>query len=105
MRILILFMPFVGFQMVGGSLFQALGKARPAFILTLSRQVLVLFPLIMILPRYFGLNGLWASFPIADFVSTLLTVTWVLVEVRGLSRMKEAAESPNQPVAEPAASG
>ena len=104
-RIMILFMPFVGFQMVGGSLFQALGKARPALILTLSRQVLVLFPLIVILPRYFGLNGLWASFPIADFVSTMLTVTWVLVEVRGLGRMKDAAESPGEPAAEPAAGG
>lgn len=104
-RILILFMPFVGFQMVGGSLFQALGKARPALILTLSRQVLVLFPLIVILPRYFGLNGLWASFPIADFVSTMLTVTWVLFEVRGLGRMKEAAESLDEPIAEPAAGG
>lgn len=85
-RILIICMPFVGFQMVGGSFFQALGRARPAFVLTLSRQVLVLLPLIFILPLFFGLNGLWSSFPMADFVSTVLTASWVTVAIRELTR-------------------
>ncbi len=83
-HVLILCMPFVGFQMVGGSLFQALGKARPAFVLALSRQALILLPLVFILPPIFGLQGLWTSFPIADFASTLMTAAWVYVEMRAL---------------------
>lgn len=84
LRILVIFMPFVGFQMVGGAFFQALGRARPAFVLTLSRQVLILLPLIYIMPRFFGLDGLWASFPAADLVSTSLTAVWVLAAIRAL---------------------
>lgn len=84
-RILVIFLPFVGFQMVGGTLFQALGKARPALILTLLRQVIVLIPLIVILPRIWGLTGLWCAFPIADLFSATLTGIWVYVEMRRLA--------------------
>ncbi len=84
MRIIILCTPFVGFQMVAGSFFQALGRARPAFVLTLSRQVIALLPLIFVLPRLYGLTGLWASFPIADFVSVSVSAVWVVAALRGL---------------------
>ena len=83
-QILVIGMPMVGFQMVGGSFFQALGRARPAFVITLSRQVLLLLPLIFIMPRFFGLEGLWSSFPMADVVSAALTFVWVVVAVRAL---------------------
>lgn len=86
LRILFMFMPFVGVQMVGGSLFQALGKARPAFILALLRQALILIPLVLILPRYFGISGLWAAFPFADFTSAAVTGVWMLAEMRSLGR-------------------
>ena len=92
-RIVVICMPFIGFQMVGGSFFQALGRARPAFVLTLSRQVLVLLPLIFMMPRVFGLKGLWASFPMADFVSTALTAGWVLAAVRSLGNGSAAADA------------
>lgn len=85
-RTLILFMPFIGFQMIGGSLFQSLGKPLPAFILTLSRQFLFFIPLILILPRHFGLAGLWAAFPLADCASVVLTSIWVIHEIRALTR-------------------
>ena len=101
MRILVICMPFVGFQMVGGSFFQALGRARPAFVLTLSRQVLVLLPLIYIVPHYYGIRGLWASFPAADFVSTTMTVVWVWVAYTHLRVPETASEvmANNSPVA------
>ena len=79
--------------MVGGSFFQALGRARPAFVLTLSRQVLVLLPLIFLMPRLFGLRGLWASFPMADLVSTTLTAVWVLAAVRSLRNDSPTADT------------
>jgi len=83
-RTLIICMPFVGFQMVGGSMFQALGRARPAFVISLSRQVLVLIPLLILLPRQFGLNGLWAAFPTADFSAGILAGMWIITAVRRL---------------------
>lgn len=83
-RLVVICMPFVGLQMVGGSFFQALGRARPAFLLTLSRQVLVLLPLIFVLPHFFGMTGLWVSFPIADFVSATLGITLLVGAMRSL---------------------
>ena len=85
-RIFAIGMPFVGVQMVGGAFFQALGRALPAFVVTLSRQVLVLLPLIFVMPTYFGLTGLWVSFPMADTFSTVLTVTWAVFAVRALGK-------------------
>ena len=89
MRVVILVMPMVGFQMVGGSLFQSLGRATPAFVLTLSRQVLLLLPLLFIMPYYFGLQGLWVAFPIADSIAFFMTAAWVWLEMRALGRRSE----------------
>jgi len=78
LRIIILAMPIVGFQIIGSSTFQALGKILPSFILSLSRQILFLIPLVLILPHYFDLSGIWVSFPIADFLSAIMTVFMIL---------------------------
>jgi Na+-driven multidrug efflux pump len=64
----------IGFQITGSAMFQALGKARPAFLLSLSRQVLLLIPLVLILPGFLGTKGVWISFPLADSGSFLLTL-------------------------------
>jgi putative MATE family efflux protein len=73
LRIIILAIPIVGFQIIGSSIFQALGKILPAFVLSLSRQVLFLIPLVLILPHYYHLSGIWGAFPIADILSAILT--------------------------------
>lgn len=67
----------IGVQMVAGGIFQALGKARVAFILSLSRQVLILIPLLLLLPLFFQLTGIWIAFPLADLLSFLLAL-WFL---------------------------
>lgn len=77
-RFCIFALPIAGFQIVGGGFFQALGKAVPALLLTLSRQVLILIPLMLILPRVIGINGVWLSFPTADTISFTLTLTLML---------------------------
>lgn len=102
-RVIIIFMPFVGFQMVGGTLFQSLGKALPAFVMTLSRQVIILLPLIFILPRLYGLPGLWCAFPIADAAATAMTALWVMAEIRRLNRSISAAGSANAPIVDESA--
>ncbi|MED1601436.1 MATE family efflux transporter [Alkalihalophilus marmarensis] len=72
MRILFLTFFVVGVQVVAGGLYQALGKPKPALILSLSRQILFLIPLVLILPRFFGVSGVWIAFPIADVLSFIL---------------------------------
>jgi putative efflux protein, MATE family len=72
--IMVLGTPLIGLNIITSTLFQALGKAKPAFILSLSRQILFLIPLVIILPRLYGLDGVWAAFPIADSLAFLLSV-------------------------------
>lgn len=80
--------PFIAFQLVGASYFQAVGKARPALVLTLLRQSIFLIPTIIILPMFFGLNGIWFSFPISDLLATVVTYWYVKQETKKLSLMR-----------------
>lgn len=73
MRIVMIFMPLVGFQMVTSNFFQSIGRAKISVILTLSRQVIFLIPALLILPPIFGLAGVWGAIPVADFFSIIIT--------------------------------
>ncbi len=75
LRIHLAAVPIVGFQIIGSNFFQATGKPKKAMFLSLSRQVLVLIPMITILPRLFnlGLTGVWLSSPLSDLISTIMT--------------------------------
>ncbi len=72
-RINIFVLPVIGYQIIGAGMFQSIGKARPAIILSLARQVLILIPLALILPVFIGIDGIWLAFPISDLLSTLMT--------------------------------
>ncbi|WP_439443243.1 MATE family efflux transporter [Listeria aquatica] len=81
LRIMLLAAPTIGFQIVCGGLYQALGKARISFIISLMRQIICLVPLLLILPNFFGLSGVWYAFPIADLLAfsvcaIILATTW-----------------------------
>ncbi len=73
--------PIVTIQLIGAAYFQAIGKAVPAFLLTLSRQGFIFIPLILILPHYYGEIGVWISFPIADLLSTIITAYFLNREI------------------------
>jgi putative MATE family efflux protein len=77
MLIVFLVTPIVTMQLIGSAYFQAAGKAMPALLLTLLKQGIFLIPLAYILPIYYGVNGVWWSFPIADTLATIITI-WVL---------------------------
>ncbi|HZH69569.1 MAG TPA: MATE family efflux transporter, partial [Flavobacteriaceae bacterium] len=62
--------------------FQAIGKALPALLLTLSRQGFFFIPLVLILPIYYGEFGVWLAFPLADLLSTIVTGYFLNKEVR-----------------------
>ncbi|MBO5420191.1 MAG: MATE family efflux transporter [Bacteroidales bacterium] len=89
LTILILAFPVVGFQMIATNLFQCLGMVKKSIILSLSRQILFLLPLLYILPLYFGAKGVWLSYPIADFMSFLLTAFLMGRLFRKFSRLKD----------------
>jgi putative MATE family efflux protein len=86
LRLCVFFLPLAGCQVVGAAFFQALGKAVPALLLSLSRQVLVLIPLIVFLPRFYGLNGIWLSFPVADLTTFIITMAFVLAELKKMPK-------------------
>lgn len=83
-RIAAMMLPVVGSQIIGAGYFQAVGKAKQAMILMLSRQAILLIPAVLILPRFFGLDGVWAALPTADFGAFLWTTIWLLYELRHL---------------------
>lgn len=84
LRIFLAMLPIIGFQIVSANYFQAVGKPKQAMALSLSRQVLILIPALLILPRYFGLDGVFLAGPVADFLSSLVTGVWLLWELRHL---------------------
>lgn len=73
--------PIIAVQLIGAAYFQAVGKAIPALLLTLTRQGFFFIPLILILPQFYGELGVWMSFPIADVLSTLVTAYFLNREV------------------------
>lgn len=81
-------LPVVGFQIIAANFFQAVGRPKSAMLLTLTRQIILLIPAIIIFPRFFGLNGLLHAAPFADSVSALITGGWFY---RGIKRLKDDA--------------
>jgi Na+-driven multidrug efflux pump len=65
--------PVIVVQLIGASYFQAVGRAVPALLLSLTKQGFFLIPLLLVLPSFMGVDGVWVSFPIADVLSTIVT--------------------------------
>lgn len=84
MRIYLAMLPIIGFQAVSSNYFQATGKPKHAMLLSLSRQVLILIPALLILPKLFGLTGVWLAGPISDFTSSVITAFFVTRSVKNL---------------------
>ncbi len=74
--------PIIALQLIGAAYFQAVGKAVPALLLTLTRQGFFFIPLILILPNFLGELGVWISFPISDVLATLVTGYYLRKEVK-----------------------
>jgi putative MATE family efflux protein len=74
--------PLIAIQMIGAGYFQAIGKALPAMLLTMTKQGFFLIPLVLILPNFFGLNGIWYSFPLSDLLSAAVTYWYLKKEIR-----------------------
>ena len=82
LRISFMFYPIVGFQMVTSNFFRSIGYAGTAIFLSLTRQLIFLLPLMLILPKFIGLNGIWASMPLADLISCVVSASIMLYHMR-----------------------
>jgi Na+-driven multidrug efflux pump len=77
MRIVMCTFPIIALPIVIGNFFQSIGKAKKSILLSLSRQVLFLTPLLIILPNIIGIKGVWWSIPISDAIATILSVIMI----------------------------
>ena len=82
LRIVVVFFPIVGFQIVTSNFFQYIGKPKRAILLSMTRQMLFLVPLLILLPSHYGTLGVWWSMPIADCAATLLAALLLFQQIR-----------------------
>ena len=88
LSIAMIMFPLVGFQIVAGGFFQYIGRAPMAMLLSATRQLLFLLPLLLTLTPKYGAVGAWMSMPIADSASVLVATTLLIIQVRKLKRME-----------------
>ena len=86
LRINLAMLPIIGFQIVSSNYFQATGKPKKAALLGLSRQVLILIPALIILPKLLGLTGAWLAGPTSDFIASVLTAVFLIKDLKYLGQ-------------------
>lgn len=82
LRIVVMFFPIIGFQMVTSNFFQSIGMAGKAIFLSLIRQMLILLPCLLILPQFFGVEGVWYSMPVSDLLASLIALVMLMMQFR-----------------------
>ena len=87
-RIYLLMMPVVGINIVATSYYQSIGKAKISMFVSLLRQVILLIPFTIILPKFIGLDGVWAAGACADSLSVIITLTLLKKEFKQLDKMQ-----------------
>lgn len=75
-------LPTIGISVLGTVYFQSIGRAKLSMILSLLRQVIIFIPFILTLPRVFGLTGVWASQPTADFLSMIIVLLFLIKDFK-----------------------
>jgi putative MATE family efflux protein len=79
--------PLVGFQMICSTFFQSIGKPGKAIILSMTRQVVFLIPLLLVLPNHWGVTGVWKSLTVSDALSVVLAFILLAVEMKTVRRL------------------
>ncbi len=81
-RIVVLFFPIIGFQMVASNFFQSIGLASKAIFLSLTRQLIILLPSLIFLPMWFGVDGIWFSMPLSDLLSSIIAAIMLIQQFK-----------------------
>ncbi|MDO5496289.1 MAG: MATE family efflux transporter [Alistipes sp.] len=82
--------PIVGFSIVVGNFFQYIGKAKRAILLSMTRQMLFILPLLVLLPPLWGQDGVWYAIPIADTLAAMLALVLLIYQLRKLRKSPSA---------------
>lgn len=88
LRVVMMFFPIVGFQMVTSNFFQCIGMAKKAIFLSVTRQCLFLIPLLVFMPMFFGQNGIWFSMPISDFLASFMAAVMLYKQTQKFKKGK-----------------
>lgn len=91
MRIFLFMILLNGVQMISSNFFAAIGKPLKGMVLSLTRQVLFLIPLLLILPLFLGLDGILFSGPVADFSAFVVTTLLIMKEMKNMKKLSVAA--------------
>ena len=91
-KLYLFMLPIVGISITGSNYMQSVGKAKSAMILGLLRQVILLIPMIIILPKFFGLNGVWYAQPASDLLSTVITAVVLVKELKRYKNVEKEVE-------------
>lgn len=93
LRYVFMVFPIIGFQMVTSTFFQSIGMAGKTIFLTLTRQVICLIPLLIFLPRYMGIKGVWLSFPLSDIIASFLAAILLYEQFRQFKAQENKQEN------------
>ena len=93
LRAILIAFPIVGFSIVVGNFFQYIGKAKRAILLSMTRQMLFILPLLVVLPPKWGQDGVWYSIPIADTMAMVLALGLLIYQLRKLRRTPDSERS------------
>lgn len=85
LRIGVLMFPIVGIQIVISNFFQSIGKVKVSIFLSLSRQLLYLLPCLLLFPGWWGLEGIWISMPVSDFLAFVTACLMLAHHIKKLS--------------------
>lgn len=88
-RTVFIFYPLIGFQMVTSNFFQSIGMAGKAIFLSLTRQLIFLIPCLLILPAIYGVEGVWASMPVADLAASIISAVMLTFQLKKFNRMAQ----------------
>lgn len=92
LRINTIMFPIIGFQIISSVYFQAVGKPKLSLFISLSRQIIILIPCIIVMSRLFGLTGIWFAAPTSDFISTVITFVLIKREMKILKHLQKEQE-------------
>lgn len=98
MRYIMMFAFAIGFQAYTSNFFTAIGKPVIGLILTMTRQIIFLIPLMIILPMFLGLNGALYAMPLSDAVATILTAIFIVREMKKMTKAQKELEEDNDRV-------
>lgn len=95
MKLIVLFSPLVGFQIVTGNFFQSIGMPKRSIFLSVSRQLLFLTPMLLILPKFWGTAGVWLSISCADCISiiTAAVMLWLFFKKGSLRKQNSITDN------------